>query len=216
MQFLKKLFGSKSVIGGLDAGTYSIKLAQVVKTPNGFKLVRYAEAPTPALTIKDGQILDSSLLGQTIKSMAESRRIVIDRVVGAVSGQSVVIRPINMTAMNQRELQNAIKFESERYLPYSVSEAQIKGTPLRRGVDGDEKNMEVLLVAAPNEMVSNTQEVIKMAGMDPLAIDLEPFALVRAAQAQPDRPIIGRDDRSYQPWCKFIEHQHFQGRNSSP
>ena len=87
-----------------------------------------------------------------------------------------------MTQMNERELQNAIKFEAERYLPYSVSEAHIKGTILRRSIEGDERQMEVLLVAAPNEMVKNTEEVVKIAGMASLAIDLEPFALERAAK----------------------------------
>lgn len=182
MQFLKRLFAGKGVAGGIDLGTHSIKMAQITKTPSGLKLTHFAEGPTPALTIKDGQIIDAKALGDTVKSMLANNKMSMDRVVSAVSGQAVVIRPINMTQMSERELQNAIKFEAERYLPYSVADAQIKGTILRKSVEGDEKTMEVLLVAAPNEMVNNTQEVIKMAGVTPLAIDLEPFALVRAAQ----------------------------------
>ena len=182
MQFLKRLFGGKSIIGGLDIGTHSIKMAQIVKTPNGYKLEKFSDGPTPAMTIKDGQIIDARVLGDTIKTMVLNNKINMEKVVGSVSGQSVVIRPINMTQMSEKELQNAIKFEAERYLPYSVSDAQIIGTILRRSVEGDEKSMEVLLVAAPNEMVANAQEVIKMSGIEPSAIDLEPFALVRAAQ----------------------------------
>jgi type IV pilus assembly protein PilM len=182
MQFLKKFFSAKGAVGGLDIGTGSIKLAQIIKTPGGFKLVKYAENPTPSMTIKDGQIIDARVLGDTIRGMLVASKTPIDKVVGSVSGQSVVIRPINMTQMSEKELQNAIKFEAERYLPYSVSDAQIIGTVLRKSVEGDDKSMEVLLVAAPNEMVANAQEVIKMAGIEPSAIDLEPFALVRASQ----------------------------------
>jgi Tfp pilus assembly PilM family ATPase len=58
----------------------------------------------------------------------------MDQVVSSISGQSVVIRPINMTQMTERELDNAIKFEAERYLPYSVADACINGTILRRSV----------------------------------------------------------------------------------
>ncbi|MCE1248067.1 MAG: type IV pilus assembly protein PilM [Firmicutes bacterium] len=182
MQFFKRLFAGKGVIGGVDIGTHTIKMAQIVKTPSGFQLTRYAEGPTPALTIKDGQIIDAKALGETVRNMLVNHKMTMDKVVSAVSGQAVVIRPINMTQMSERELQNAIKFEAERYLPYSVADAQIKGTILRKSVEGDDKTMEVLLVAAPNEMVTNTQEVVKMAGVTPLAIDLEPFGLVRAAQ----------------------------------
>lgn len=182
MQFLRRFLAGKGVHGGLDLGTSSIKAAQMVKTPGGYKLVRLAEGSTPAMTIKDGQIIDARVLGDTIKSMIVANKLGLDKAIGAVSGQSVVIRPINMTQMNERELQNAIKFEAERYLPYSVNDAQVIGTILRKSVEGDEKSMEVLLVAAPNEMVANTQEVIRMAGVDPLSIDLEPFALVRSVQ----------------------------------
>lgn len=182
MQFFKRLFGGKGVVGGVDLGTSSIKMAQIQKGSNGLKLVRFAEGPTPALTIKDGQLIDPRVLGDTLKSLLVDNKMTMDRVVSAVSGQAVVIRPINMTQMSERELQNAIKFEAERYLPYSVADAQIKGTILRKSIEGDEKTMEVLLVAAPNEIVNNTQEVIKSAGVMPLAIDLEPFALVRGAQ----------------------------------
>lgn len=182
MQFLKRIFSGKGTVGGLDIGTNSIKIAQAVKTPTGFRLVKFIEGPTPAMTIKDGQIIDARVLGDTIKTMLSNARMTMEKAVGSVSGQSVVIRPINMTQMSEKELQNAIKFEAERYLPYSVSDAQIIGTILRKSVEGDEKSMEVLLVAAPNEMVANAQEVVKMAGIEPSAIDLEPFALVRASQ----------------------------------
>lgn len=182
MQFLKRLFSSKGVIGGIDLGTHKLKMAQIQKSASGFKLTNFAEGPAPALTIKDGQIIDAKALGENVKTVLANNKMTMDKVISAVSGQAVVIRPINMTQMNERELQNAIKFEAERYLPYSVADAQIKGTILRKNIEGDEKSMEVLLVAAPNEMVNTTQEVIKMAGVTPLAIDLEPFALVRAAQ----------------------------------
>ncbi|MCD4782274.1 MAG: type IV pilus assembly protein PilM [Candidatus Eremiobacteraeota bacterium] len=192
MQFLKRLFAGKGVVGGIDLGTHSVKMAQIIKTSSGFQLTKFAEGPTPALTIKDGQIIDSRALGDTVKAMLANNKMSMDRVVSAVSGQSVVIRPIIMTQMNERELQNAIKFEAERYLPYSVADAQIKGTILRKSVEGEEKTMEVLLVAAPNEMVTTTQEVIKMAGITPLAIDLEPFALVRSARAVLSNEIVNQ------------------------
>ncbi len=180
MNLLKSMFGNKAVVGGLDLGSSSIKVGRIDKTSSGLQLMSLAVGPTPPMTIKDGSIVDSRVLGENIKSLLIDQKLSLSKVIGAVSGQSVVIRPINMTSMPERELQHAIKFEAERYLPYSVAEAQIKGTILRKEIEGDEKNMEVLLVAAPNELVKNAEEVIRLAGMQLSAIDLEPFALVRA------------------------------------
>lgn len=190
MDFFKGLFGGKSAVGGLDVGSSSIKMAQIAKTPSGFQLEKVAIGATPAMAIKDGGIVDARVLGDAIKQLYGAQKFTMTKVDGVVSGQSVVIRPINMTAMTPKELKNAIKFEAERYLPYSVAEAQIDGIPLRTSVDGDDKTMEVLLVAAPKEMLRNAQEVIKLSGIHPNAIDLEPMSLVRALKVNLDPQIF--------------------------
>lgn len=178
----QKIFGARADVVGLDIGSSTIKMCQIEKTPAGYQLKRFALCPTPPMTIKDGAIVDARVLGEEIRRLITQADLQNPKVVSAVSGQSVVIRPINMTRMTERELQHAIKFEAERYLPYSVTDAQIKGQILQEHLQGDEKTMEVLLVAAPNEMVNNTQEVIKMSQFVPQAIDLEPFALLRALE----------------------------------
>ena len=40
--------------------------------------------------------------------------------------------------------------------------------------------MNVMLVAAPREMVDSRVKVIESAGLDPLAVDVEAFALIRS------------------------------------
>ncbi|NDD27284.1 MAG: type IV pilus assembly protein PilM [Proteobacteria bacterium] len=187
MHFLKSLFGSKTSVGGLDVGSNAIKLAQIAKTSSGeFQLERIAMGPTPQMALKDGAVVDVRSLGDAIRQLYAAQNFTVQKVDGVVAGQSVVIRPISMTAMTQKELKNAIKFEAERYLPYSVADAQIDGIPLRSNVDGDDKQMEVLLVAAPREMLRNAQEVIKQSGITPNSIDLEPMSLVRALKVNTD------------------------------
>lgn len=132
------------------------------------------------MTIRDGAVVDARMLGDAIRQLLVDSAVPTNtKIVSAVTGQQVVIRPISMTKMTEKELIQAIRFEAERYLPYSVTEAQITGIKLQ---DTDEKSMDVLLIAAPNEMVNNAKEVVKMAEVQPEAIDLEPFALLRALQ----------------------------------
>ena len=185
MDFLKKLFNlkAKEEVAGLDIGSNTIKLASVARTSNGYALTRFFKCPTPPMTVKDGAIIDARVLGETIGDLLrEAGYANPPRVVSAVSGQSVVIRPIELTSMSERELQGAIKFEAERYLPYSVTEAHISGMILNKGekIDPSKNKMEVLLVAAPNEMVNNTREVVSASSAKPDTVDLEPFALQRA------------------------------------
>ena len=138
------------------------------------------------MTIKDGAIIDAHALGETVGNLLREAGYSAStppRIVSAVAGPSVVVRPIVMAQMTDRELQGAIKFEAERYLPYSVTEAMVSGMKLNKietKSDDDVKQMDVLLVAAPNEMVKNTREVVQQAGAEARAIDLEPIALLRA------------------------------------
>lgn len=181
MGFLSKIFVKKNQIGGLDIGTSTVKIVQLSKTATGFQLDKIATIKTPTLSIKDGKIEDIAQVSGAIRQLLTSSQLEINKVYMSISGQSIVIRPINMAIMTEKELNNAIKFEAERYLPYPVSDAQIQGKILRSSTGADDKNMEVLLIAAPNNIVKAADEVVKSSDMQALSIDLEPFALVRAA-----------------------------------
>ena len=183
MDFFKQLLAVKGAIGGLDLGASSIKLVQMKpKRDKLYEMTSLLIGTTPAMTIKDGVIIDPRALGDSIKQLVLANKLNVQKVVGAASGQSVVMRPINMPKMQERELQNAVRFEAERSLPYSVSDALVRGMILRKDLEEDPKAMEVLLIAAPNELVKNTQDVIRFAGITPEAIDMEPFALLRALE----------------------------------
>ncbi len=180
MEWFKKLFSKAPELGAIDIGSNTIKVAIVNEKKNALpELYRYAQCPTPPMTIKDGSIVDAQLLGETIAGLLASNGIEVAKLVSAVAGQQVVIRPIQMTRMNQREVNQAIKFEAERYLPYSVTDAAVSGMIINEDV-GDGRNMEVLLIAVPNEIVANAREVVKLAEIEPGPIDLEPLALYRS------------------------------------
>lgn len=178
MDFFKRLFSKAPETGAIDIGSNTIKVAMVTEKGSNVTLYRYAQCPTPPMTIKDGAIVDSQLLGDTIHNLLASNNIEAGKLVSAVAGQQVVIRPIQMTKMKQNEVDQAIKFEAERYLPYSVADASISGKIISDDI-GDGRSMEVLLIAVPNEIVENAKEVVKMAQVDPGPIDLEPLALYR-------------------------------------
>ena len=184
MDFFKRLFQKAPDLGAIDIGSSFVKFAVVEKKKSGQPdLLYFAQAPTPPMTIKDGSILDAQTLGDTIAGLLRANNINAQKfkLVSAVAGQQVVIRPIPMTKMKPEEVRQAIRFEAERYLPYPVADATVSGTILSEDV-GDGRQMEVLLVAVPNEIVEAAREVIKMAEVEPAGITLEPLALQKSLQ----------------------------------
>ncbi|MBI2265751.1 MAG: type IV pilus assembly protein PilM [Armatimonadetes bacterium] len=180
MSIFAKIFSKGgTAVGGLDIGASTTKIIQLAASGNNVQLVKVGLCPTPSMAIKDGVIVEPAQVSESIKQLLASQGIAVKRVVSAVTGQSVVIRPIVMPAMTEKELQSAIKFGAEQYLPYPVSDAQITGHILQKPIPGDEKNMEVLLMGAPKEMVRSAEGVISQAGLQSEAIELEPLALLR-------------------------------------
>lgn len=185
MGFFSRWFKSAPDEGAIDIGSAYVKLAVIEKKKSGVhELLYFAVAPTPPMTIKDGAILDAQSLGDTIAGLLRANNIqggAKFKLISAVAGQQVVIRPIPMTKMEPKEVAQAIRFEAERYLPYPVADAAVSGTILSPDT-GDGRTMEVLLVAVPNEIVEAAREVVKMAGVEPSGINLEPLALQKSLQ----------------------------------
>jgi type IV pilus assembly protein PilM len=80
--------------------------------------------------------------------------------------------------MERQELANAIQFEAERYIPFPIDEACLDFEIIGNNIENNE--MEVMLVAAQRQLIDSHIEAIKAAGIQPIAIDVQPFALMRS------------------------------------
>src|SRR3712207_8425836 len=74
-------------------------------------------------------------------------------------------------------------------------------TTLSRSKSGDPPQLDLLLVAAPRDMVDSRVDAMELAGLEPIAIDIEAFALVRAICSAdlgigPDEPIVRSEEHT--------------------
>src|SRR3989337_2194592 len=154
------MFGSKDLVG-LDIGTHSIKLVRLKKGKKGFELLNFGIMPLPPETIVDETIEKPEVVANAIKNLFKMEKISTKEVVTAVSGQSLVIKKINVPKMTEDELAESIKVEAEQYLPFAIEEV----------------NMDVLLVAVRKELIENRNKPILDAGLKPIIVDLDVFAI---------------------------------------
>jgi type IV pilus assembly protein PilM len=170
------LFAKKSYVG-LDLGHHTLKAVQVEKTPAGWKVVRTVTATTPPEAIKDGVVVDAHTLGDAIRQMLRAGEINATAAHIAAAGGSVFVRPVPFPKMPEATLRKSIKFEAGRYVPGSVEDSFVEFEiigPL------DETRMNVLIVAAPKDIVESRIQACKAAGLDVESVDVEPFAAYRA------------------------------------
>jgi type IV pilus assembly protein PilM len=186
MSFFGNLFnrGGQRFVG-IDFGSFELKAVQFAPSPQGPSLEHVYKIPTPANSIKDGVVTDPPLVGEALRQLMADGAFTAKRTISAVTGPSVVVRQVTMPAMSERELRDSTKYEAERFLPYSVDEAQIDAKILGKADDG--QNMDVLIVAAQKDLVLSQVAALQYVSLIPAVIEVEPFSMVRC-MLSPDEP----------------------------
>ncbi len=171
--------GRKRETVGLDIGASSIKAVQLMADRGGHELVRLGIAPLHPETIVDGVIMDSGTVISAIQQILTENQIKTKDVVVAVSGHSVIVKKIKVARMKPDELEEAIAFEAEQYVPYAIEDVnldfQVLGSP-----NEEASEMDVLLVAVKKDIINDYLSIISTAGLSAVVVDVDAFALQNA------------------------------------
>jgi type IV pilus assembly protein PilM len=150
---------------GLDIGTQAIKAVKLRFTKEAFELCGFYLEPI------------ESDLGGALKRVKESYGI--DAVNTSLSGPATVIRYVNFPMMNENEFRRSLKFEAQRYIPFSTAEINLDGYILKKEGVADDK-MLVLIVSAKKEFVNQRIKLLEEAGLKVNIVDIDSLALVNA------------------------------------
>ena len=179
-------FGKKQSLVGLDIGSHTIKVVELeAKTDKTHRLVHWGISPPLAEAIVDGEIMDRQLVTDAISNLLESRGIKSRQVVAAVSGRAVIVKKISMAKLSAEDAQQAVYWEAEQHVPYDINDVSLDFEILGPAAN-DPKQMQVLLVAAKKEMVMSFSDLIREAGLQPLVVDVDSFAVQNAIEANYD------------------------------
>jgi type IV pilus assembly protein PilM len=167
---------------GLDIGSSAVKAVVLRRGRGGWALVAAGEAPLPEGSMQDGAAAEPTVVSETVSGLLDSLRLKRAKVAAALSGHAVIVKRLSLPAMSQAELNEAIPWEAEQYIPFDLSEVQLDYQVV--GGDGDASNnsLDVLLVAAKRDRIDDRAAVINQAGRKPVVLDIEAFALANAYQ----------------------------------
>ncbi|MHB8637253.1 MAG: type IV pilus assembly protein PilM, partial [Fimbriimonadaceae bacterium] len=170
------LFTKKAYVG-LDIGHHTLRAVQVERTSVGWRIAKSASAPTPVDTVRDGVVIDATLLGLAIKNLLKSAHIHATSASIAISGGTVVVRPIRLPKMAESALRKSIRFEASRYVPNSVEDSYIEFEIVG---EVDATNMDVIIAAAPKELVDSRVDACEQAGLEVEQVEVATFAAYRS------------------------------------
>jgi type IV pilus assembly protein PilM len=170
------VFGKKSHLVGLDIGAAFVKVAELKTTKTGRSLHKFGIANVPEGMIHEGRIADMEGLADIIRKLFQSEKIKEKNVALSTGGHSVVVKTISTSKVPDEQLHKNIRAEAEQYIPYDIDDVNIDYQILGDSEYSAEQ-MNVLLVAVRQDLVDEYVALIQMAGLNPVIIDVDTFAL---------------------------------------
>lgn len=170
------LFGRRNQLVGLDIGTHTIKIVDVVDSPKGHILKKLAKVNLPPDFFKDGEPEDPGHLSMIIKDAFQRNRIGNKNVAISIGGYSAIVKTINLPAKEDDDIQKLVFEEAEHYIPFDISEVNID-FQVMGPLDQNPNQLSVLLVAAKKEMIQKYVSIAEDAGLNPVIMDVDAFAV---------------------------------------
>src|SRR5581483_9630737 len=191
---------------GLDVGTSAVRVVEVAfdhpggrgrRHPGGpaATVTRVGEVPLAAGAVRDGEVVDPTAVGAAISELWRQTGLRSRDVRVGLTGSRVVVRVIDMPSMPDDELEGAVRFSAADHISIPLEEAVFDHAvlePAPPAEPGGPPMVKVLIAAAYRSSLDGLLAAVSAGGLRAVAVDLVPFALVRAlttAGAESPEPV---------------------------
>jgi len=180
--------GSPDRVVGLDVGTRAVRVADVEPGPPPV-LRAFGQVDLPPGAVRAGEIVDVDAVAEAIRRLWRETGLRQRTVRVGVASDRVVVRTIELAAVPDDELADALRFQAQDYVTIPIEEAVLDFHVLERlsGPDG-EPVVRILLAAAHRDTVGALLKAVKQAGITAGAVDLVPLALIRGLRPAAGEP----------------------------
>jgi type IV pilus assembly protein PilM len=178
---LTDLFAKKRLpLIGVDISASSIKLLELSKSGEHYRVERYAVEPLPQNAVVEHTIAEVDQVARALERVVKRSGTRCRHLAMAVAGAHVISKVINMPAgLRDHELQTQIEMEADRYIPYPLDEVNLDFEVLSPSEEAADQ-VNVLIAACRKEIVDDYMAVAHAAGLAPVVIDIETYATENA------------------------------------
>ncbi len=171
------LFGNKKIHAfGLDISDISIKVMQLKRKDQSLIPQFFNDYPLPAKVISNHLIVSEEKLAENITyAVNKAGKPDTKYVVASIPESKSFVRTLQMAKMAESEIEGAIPWELEQDIPVPVDQVYLDWQVISETTD----KLNVLVTATPKDYVDSLINVLKMAHLKPLALELEAQATAR-------------------------------------
>jgi type IV pilus assembly protein PilM len=174
---LKDLFSGKKQYVGLDIGSSSLKLVEIIGNKGSYSMNRFLAVPLAKGIIVEGAVVDIDALAEELSRLFNNSGCKKKSIVTSLSGHSVIIKKATFPTMDAHDLQETIRDEASKYLPFdNMNDVNFDFQVLGRNANNPNMN-DVIIVAAKKDIIEGYTEAIELLKLSLAIMDVDTFAL---------------------------------------
>lgn len=177
---------SNSKVLTIDITNESITIVEV--TPSNKKQSTIHNAiifETPEDAYEDGVIRDKERIAEAIKSQLSANEITNKNAIFVLTSTKIVNREVLVPFVKENKIKGIINANSSEYFPVNI-EDYVESHSILETVTDEENNkqLRVLVVAAPENMVRSYYDLASLAGLKVVALDYIGNAMLQLIKTQ--------------------------------
>ncbi len=167
---------------GLEISDLSLKVVQLEKKGKFLGLRSFGEISIKPGVVEQGEIKNQKALVGYIKKAIESvngKKIRTKRVTSSLPERMAFLQVIQMPKMREKELETAVLFEAENYIPLPIEKVYLDFqviNPLQNHLD----HLNVLIAAFPKKSADSYISCIEKAGLELQTLEIESQSISRS------------------------------------
>jgi len=167
---------------GIDIGSRSVKLIQFNNERT--KVLEAARWDLPAPKADEPPEERRKAIAEAIRKARDGRKFRGKDAVIGLTSRELFVQNVRVPKMAAAELTKAIQQEASAKLPYPLAEAELRYLEAGDVRQGEALKREVILLACRRNVLTSIINVIVDAGLQPVAVDTEPTAMLRCYTKQ--------------------------------
>jgi type IV pilus assembly protein PilM len=174
------IFDRQLPLVGLQLNGTSLKFLQLAPHPSKVLVQSYSYSPLPKNVMVNDAINNVDTLVHLIQeNLAHPSfgTLTTNRVAMSVPESKSFVRVIQVPEMSEQELEHAVIFEAEAYIPLPIDQVYFDWQIVRHRPDN---TMDVIIIATPKEIVDKYIATLEKAGLHVVAVEAESQSLQRA------------------------------------
>jgi len=164
---------------GIDVGSTAVRVAEVAAGDVPV-VVRAAQVPLAPGAVEAGEVRQVEAVAEALREVLAKSGVKSKQVYLGVGNQRVIVREVVLPWLPEKELRDTLAFQVQEFIPMATDEAVLDFDPLGELDRGGRRMQRILLVAAHKAMINALVDAALAAKLDPIGIDLTPFAVIRA------------------------------------